>query len=112
MPSLHDAASLGQLNLLSGSESTRLFMSESSDSRNPSVLLTYFLLRVSRVIYTQGNFTGQSPSREADSRKCNQEISGRLWNPMLRYFMHKRLLLDHILSLINPIHTLTSTLLL
>jgi len=43
----------------------------------------------------------QSPSAEADSSSASQEIPRKL---MAHYRIHKSLLLDSVLTQINPVH--------
>jgi hypothetical protein len=50
----------------------------------------------------------RSPSWESDSHWNSQAIIRLLWNPKVRYHVHKRQPLQLILSKINPVHSFTS----
>jgi hypothetical protein len=54
------------------------------------------------------NSMNRSPSREAKSPSVDQQIPYRLWNPKVRYHVHKSPLLTFILNYLNSVHTFTS----
>jgi hypothetical protein len=47
-------------------------------------------------------------SVEPNARSDGQEINHILWEPMVHYRIHNSRSLDHILSQINPIHSIPS----
>jgi len=48
-----------------------------------------------------------SATVQANDCSAGEEVSHLLWNLKFHYLVHKSLPLDHVLSQMNPVHTLT-----
>jgi len=67
------------------------------------------LYKILHILNYLTHSTGQSHPWEADSCIACWEIPCLLQNPKVHYCVHKILLLDPVLSQMNPVHTLTTS---
>jgi hypothetical protein len=85
-------------------KSTRLVQHTAQIDMNPFLLVT-----IDSYMYLLSYpLTELSPSRGAANCAATQELPSILWNPKYQYRVHRSPSWVHILSHINPIHTIPS----